>query len=291
MGIKKQNANIRKQKAVFSAIVVLVVLIVILISLFLYLNSQNYISYEPEDATIEGQNVPKTTSQNASAIILNNVLLGGVNGSTWVSDKNIFEVLGSNELEVSMYSNKGLLGTFNTKRFKESKTFYYTKTTKYPEPDEYIAVETKSISPILFELDEIETSKEDEKNVKSALGRYNFLNGSVKIVEAYQTSFSGGKLGKIYSVTSNGKNMFGVYSAVIFSNSEGSQLIKYSYVKDTVLSSGWPVYSIKYVIDLNGDGKNELILQETTANAVRYLVEELKDNNSFKEVLKVSIDI
>ena len=291
MGVKKQSASIRKQKLVFSLIIVLIAIIIILVALFLYLNSQNYISYGPEDVTELGETVEKSVAQNANAIILNNVLLGGVNGSTWVSAKVMYENTTLNDLKITMYGNEGLFGTFETSRFKNSDSFYYTKTTKYPEPDEYIAVDAKNSSPILFTLDSIETAEEDEKIVKKALGKYKLLNGTVKIVEAYQTSFNEGKLGKLYSVTSDGKNMFGVYSAVIFVSSEHTELIKYSYVKDTKLSSGWPVYSIKYVIDLNGDGKNELILQETTANAVKYVVEELKNNFEFHEVLKVSIDI
>lgn len=291
MGVKKQNANIRKQKLIFSLIVVLVVVIIILVALFLYLNSQNYISFGPEDATGVSETVEKSTAQNASMVILNNVLLGGVNGTQWVSAKALYDNASLSGMEISMYSNDGMLGTYTTSKFKENDSYYYTKTTKYPEPDEYIAVDTKNISPVLYELDKIDVTSEDEKMVKKALGKYNLLNGSVKIVEAYQTSFYEGKLGKLYSVTSNGKNMFGVYSAVIFVSSEHAEVIKYSYVKDTKLSSGWPVYSIKYVIDLNGDGKNELIIQETTANAVRYVVEELKNNFEFKEVLKVSIDI
>lgn len=291
MGVKKQSASIRKQKLVFSLIIVLIAIIIILVALFLYLNSQNYISYGTEDVTELGETVEKSVAQNANAIILNNVLLGGVNGSTWVSAKVMYDNVSLTGTEITMYSNDGLLGTYETSKFKVSNAFYYTKTTKYPEPDEYIAVDAKNLSPILFALDKVETTEEDEKTVKKALGKYNFLNGSVKIVEAYQTSFYEGKLGKLYSVTSNGKNMFGVYSAVIFVSSEHTELIKYSYVKDTKLSSGWPVYSIKYVIDLNGDGKNELVLQETTANAVKYVVEELKNNFEFHEVLKVSIDI
>lgn len=291
MGVKKQNANIRKQKLIFSLIVVLVVVLIILVALFLYLNSQNYINYGPEDMTAVSEAVEKSTAQNASVIILNNVLLGGVNGTQWVSARTMYENASMAGTEITMYSNDGMLGTYTTSKFKENSSYYYTKTTKYPEPDEYIAVDTKNISPVLYELDKIEVSEEDEKTVKKALGKYKLLNGSVKIVEAYQTSFYEGKLGKLYSVTSNGKNMFGVYSAVIFVSSEHTEVIKYSYVKDTKLSSGWPVYSIKYVIDLNGDGKNELILQETTANAVRYVVEELKNSFEFKEVLKVSIDI
>lgn len=291
MGVKKQNANIRKQKLIFSLIVVLVVVIIILVALFLYLNSQNYISFGPEDTTGVSETVENSTAQNASMVILNNVLLGGVNGTQWVSAKVLYDNVSLSGTEIAMYSNDGMLGTYTTSKFKENSSYYYTKTTKYPEPDEYIAVDTKNISPVLYELDKIEVSEEDEKTVKKALGKYNLLNGSVKIVEAYQTSFYEGKLGKLYSVTSNGKNMFGVYSAVIFVSSEHTEVIKYSYVKDTKLSSGWPVYSIKYVIDLNGDGKNELIIQETTANAVRYVVEELKNNFEFKEVLKVSINI
>lgn len=291
MGVKKQNANIRKQKLIFSLIVVLVVVLIILVALFLYLNSQNYISYGPEDVTAVSETVEKSTAQNASVVILNNVLLGGVNGTQWVSAKAMYDNVSMTGTEITMFSNDGMLGTYETSKFKENSSYYYTKTTKYPEPDEYIAVDTKNISPVLYELDKIEVSEEDEKTVKKALGKYNLLNGSVKIVEAYQTSFYEGKLGKLYSITSNGKNMFGVYSAVIFASSEHTEVIKYSYVKDTKLSTGWPVYSIKYVIDLNGDGKNELILQETTANAVRYVVEELKNSFEFKEVLKVSIDI
>lgn len=291
MGVKKQNVNIRKQKLIFSLIVVLVVVLIILVALFLYLNSQNYINYGPEDVTGVSETAENSTAQNASVIILNNVLLGGVNGTQWVSAKIMYNNVSLSGTEITMYSNDGMLGTYETSKFKENSSYYYTKTTKYPEPDEYIAVDTKNISPVLYELDKIEVSEEDEKTVKKALGKYNLLNGSVKIVEAYQTSFYEGKLGKLYSVTSNGKNMFGVYSAVIFVSSEYTEVIKYSYVKDTKLSSGWPVYSIKYVIDLNGDGKNELILQETTANAVKYVVEELKNSFEFKEVLKVSIDI
>ncbi len=291
MGVKKQSASIRKQKLIFSLIIVLIAIIIILVALFLYLNSQNYISYGPEDVAELGESVEKSVAQNANAIILNNVLLGGVNGSTWVSAKNMYDNVSLTGTEITMYSNDGLLGTYETSKFKENSSYYYTKTTKYPEPDEYIAMDTKNMSPVFYELDKVEVNEEDEKTVKKALGKYNFLNGSVKIVEAYQTSFYEGKLGKLYSVTSNGKNMFGVYSAVIFVNSEHTELIKYSYVKDTKLSSGWPVYSVKYVIDLNGDGKNELVLQETTANAVKYVVEELKNNFEFHEVLKVSIDI
>lgn len=291
MGVKKQSASIRKQKLVFSLIIVLIAIIIILVALFLYLNSQNYISYGPEDVTELGETVEKSVAQNANAIILNNVLLGGVKDTKWVSAKNMYDNVSLTGTEITMYSNDGLLGTYETSKFKDSDSFYYTKTTKYPEPDEYIAVNAKNASPILFTLDSIDVTEEDEKTVRKALGKYRLLNGTIKIVEAYQTSFNEGKLGKLYSVTSDGKNMFGVYSAVIFVSSEHTELIKYSYVKDTKLSSGWPVYSIKYVIDLNGDGKNELVLQETTANAVKYVVEELKNNFEFHEVLKVSIDI
>lgn len=287
--VKKVNKNIKKQKIAFLLIMLLIILLIILAALFFYLNSQSYINKGPINATEDNNLVDDVTAKNASAIILNNVLLGGVNDKTWIGAEKMYGVLSENT-ELDMYSAKGLLGTYNTSLFKEANQYYYTKTTKYPEPEEYIGLQTNSkvsFSP----MDKIQTDEKDIANVKQALGKYILLNGSVRINEAYQVRFRDGELGKIYSVTSNGKNIFGVYSAIVYSYAGNSVLIKYSYAKDAEYATAWPVYSIKYVMDLNCDGINELILQETTANAVRYVVDEMVKKDVFMEVLKVSIKI
>ena len=291
MGVKK-NKNLRKQRITLSLIMISIFLIIIFGAIFVYLYSQNYINYGPTDMTIKTQEAENSIVQDADIILLNNILLGGTNGKEWISASRMYEkLIESHGEEITMFSKEGNLGRYETASFKMLDNVYYTKATKYPTPDEYIAVGNNKTEPIYMSPKEIETNTSDIKKVKNALGKYKWLNGSVKIVEAYQTSFANGELGTIYSITSDGGNIFGVYSAVVFSYGKEDYLIKYSYVKDTELSKAWPVYDIKHVVDINCDGKNELILQETTATEVTYLVEEYIDNGKFNEVLRVTIDI
>jgi len=291
MGVKK-NKNLRRQRIIVSLIIMLIVLIIIFGAIFAYLYSQNYITYGPINRLDNAEQVESSVIKDADIIILNNVLLGGVNKNTWISANKMYEkVMAERNVEINMYSAEGNLGKFETASFKNSGDFIYTTTTKVPTPEEYIAVGNASTTPRYMMLDESQPTENDIKNVKRVLGKYNLLNGTVNIVECYRTSFTNGELGRIYSVTSDGANIFGVYSAVVFSKGKESCLIKYSYVKDTELSSAWPVYDIKHVIDINGDGRCELILQETTASEINYLVEEYVDNGTFNEVLKVTIDI
>lgn len=291
MGVRK-NKNLRRQRTIIILMITLIVLIVSLGAIFAYLYSQNYITYGPTNLLDKSEQVESSVINDADVIILNNVLLGGVNKGSWVSAGRMYEdIMTKRNIEINMYSKEGNLGKFETASFKNTGEFYYTTTTKVPTPEEYIAVGNSNTSSIYMTLHEVQTTEEDIKNVKSALGKYKFLNGTVNIVEAYQTSFANGELGKIYSVTSDGANIFGVYSAVVFSYGKKNYLIKYSYVKDTELSKAWPVYDIKHVVDINGDGRCELILQETTASEINYLVEEYVDKGTFNEVLKVTIDI
>lgn len=291
MGVKK-NKNLRRQRIIFSLIIVLIVLIIIFGALFAYLYSQNYITYGPTSLVDKSEQVEDSDINGADVIILNNVLLGGINKNTWISANKMYEkVMSERNVGINMYSDEGNLGKFETASFKNSGEFIYTTTTKVPTPEEYIAIGNTSTSTKYMMLDESEPTEYDIQNVKRALGKYNLLNGTVNIVESYRTSFENAEICRIYSVTSSGANIFGVYSAVVLSSGKGDYLIKYSYVKDTELSKAWPVYDIKHVVDINGDGRCELILQETTASEINYLVEEYVDNGTFNEVLKVTIDI
>ncbi|MBR5227463.1 MAG: hypothetical protein IKV94_02380 [Clostridia bacterium] len=293
MSVKKKNKDLRKSRIVFILIMVLAIAIIAGIVFLVYLTSENYINYGPENKVALSEQVESVTAKQAKTIVLNNVLLGAVKDTTWVGAQKMYdEVLSvTPSIEINMYSKEGRIGTFETARFKRGEKIFYTKTTKLPEPDDYIAVQTGGVMPNNVALNKITTTEEDVKNVKKALGKYKLLNSSVKIVEAYQTSIVEGEQVKLYSVTSSDSTFLGVYSAIVCVKGRNAYLIKYAYVKDTELSSDWPVYSIKYVIDLNLDGKAEIILQETTATKINYLVEEYIKNMKFNEVLKVSFDI
>ena len=89
---------------------------------------------------------------------------------------------------------------------------------------------------------------------------------------------------RILTVTSNGKGMFGgVYSSIIlaFPNENKAKILQYSYTKDLENSDDFPIYSVEFLADLNGDGKSEIITREVTEFNVTYNVFEYENDNCF----------
>ena len=66
------------------------------------------------------------------------------------------------------------------------------------------------------------------------------------------------------------------------------QLLVYHQVKDLKKSDEWPIYSFKFVLDLNQDSVNELIIQETKEFEVKYDVIEFR-GGKFTEVLSTVV--
>ena len=76
----------------------------------------------------------------------------------------------------------------------------------------------------------------------------------------------------------------------MFATEEKATIVKYNYVKNIKSSVDWPVYSLKFVYDLNSDNVAEILLQETTEYNIKYTVMEYR-NNKFYEVLSEKIKI
>ena len=55
-------------------------------------------------------------------------------------------------------------------------------------------------------------------------------------------------------------------------------------MKNFKKSSDWPIYSFKFIADLNNDGTNEVIIQEVKEFEAKYDIIEFKNDN-FIEVL------
>ena len=92
-------------------------------------------------------------------------------------------------------------------------------------------------------------------------------------------------IGRIFCITNEVGKYSGGYSAVIYiANTGESKIIKYSYVKNFKKSSDWPIYSFKFIADLNNDGTNEVIIQEVKEFEAKYDIIEFKNDN-FIEVL------
>ena len=76
----------------------------------------------------------------------------------------------------------------------------------------------------------------------------------------------------------------GVYSSIIlaFPNENKAKILQYSYTKDLENSDDFPIYSLEFLADLNGDGKSEIITREVTEFNVTYNVFEYENDNCFK---------
>ena len=138
---------------------------------------------------------------------------------------------------------------------------------------------------------DLNVTEQDISSVKKALGIYRLFNTSIKITEAYNLVIENSGYGRILCVTNEQGKSFGVYSAIVYVNPQGkASLVKYNYVSDKEKSESWPIYSFCFVTDINNDGTNEIIIQETKEFEVKYDILEYK-NNKFVEVLSTNVKI
>jgi len=289
--MKRVNKK-RKIKNIVPLAILFATILVLSAVLLIYIYTQNYITVEYIDKSAEKTSSKDVTS--ISPIIINNVVIGGVSDKgKWISKDNIDETMNvSKGAEIDMYSISGKMGTFEiySKTTDDKKNLNYIVPFKELGNEEYIAV-LKSDSDIMKrKINEITPSEEDEKYVKKALGKYRLLNNSVKVNEAYEVYLTSEQKTRIICATSTGNNKFGVYSVVIYAKGNDVGIIKYSYVKNTKSSVNWPVYSIKFVCDLNKDDNYEIVLQEARETSMKYSIMEY-NKGKYYEVLGLKFDI
>ncbi len=268
-----------------------ITIIIIAGTFLIYIYTQNYIKLEKVDNSAYEQEVKR--DNEASPIYMNNLLIGGVSKNNWVSKKNIYEQQNKVKQEqIDIYDLSGKVGTYNiTEINKEGKdNEIYINTDRITSRTEYIALPTSDKNISLGKTSILNSTDEDKKIVKKALGVYSFLNNTIKINEIYDVTMKNGENGKIICATSEGKNNLGIYSIAIYSTGKRADIIKYCYVKDSKRSVDWPIYSLKFVYDLNLDGVSEIVLQETNEYQIKYSVMEYR-NNKFYEVLSHKLEL
>lgn len=284
----KKKPSLKLNRKLMPVLVITFVVVIIISAVIIwYILSNNYITVENIDKSAD--TVSDATVKDAASVIVNGVVLGGYSENSWVSSMKIYDKNKStSNLDIEMYSSTGLLGSFKTASFKKYENeVAYTTTTKVPTPENYIAIEKTEDIRTFSKISETAATKQDEKYVKQALGKYKLLNNTVKITEVYEARVKNNE-DRIICAVSKKSGIFGAYSAVIYVSNSEAKVVKYSYVKDEKNSTTWPVYSLKFVIDINCDGMSELVIQETTENTVSYSVMELK-TDKFYQVLKATL--
>lgn len=283
---KYSKIALKSKRYKITLIIILLIIIFLFASVFLYISLKNIIIYEKTDNT--AKQVSDDVALNSSPIVIDNLIIGGVYNKRWVSaDKYYMKSTKKQGIDVDVYTKEGKAGKFSLGKIsKETDSLsIYTTTTRANYADEYIAIETTSSNIIQDKYKESTVSKEDIANVKKALGTYRILNSSIKIKSAYDITISDDITGKVIFVTSEKKGILGVYNACIFIPNVGKPtLIKYAFVHNSNNSDDWPIYEIKFVVDLNLDSNNELVIYEVKEFETKYSILEYK-NGKFVEVL------
>jgi hypothetical protein len=290
---KYSKTKIKTRRGIRLIIILLVLVLVASSTFLIYVNVKNNISFERIDDS--SSFVSDDIAQNSTPVIIDNVIVGGVYENTWVSSERYYlNSKNKSNIDIDIYNIRGRAGTFKlnslSKAGKSSAVYSVTTNTNFN--DSYFAIAKSDNNPILnTATKDLNVTEQDIKYVKKALGIYRLLNGSVKITEAYDVKLEDQMTSRLLFVTNESKNNNGVYSAVVFVDYYGkASLIKYNYIKNLKNASDWPIYSFKFVADLNSDSKSEIVIQETKEFDVKYDVLEYR-NNKFYEVLSTTMKI
>lgn len=288
---KYSKAKLKGKRLIPIVIVVLSLILILSISGVIYINVTNNIVIQKVDNA--AQFVSDDVALKATPIVVDNVVVGAVYDKKWVSTEKYY-VKNSNKanIDTDVYISTGKAGKFSLNNFKKeaNSLALFTTTTSLNKIDEYFAITPSETNVMPKPAVKAQITNKDFSDVRRALGVYNLLNSTIKVNEVYEVTLGAGNTGRIISATSESKNIFGVYSIVIFVDGNKPRVIKYNYIKDVKNASSWPIYSLKFVADLNADGSNDIILQETTEFNVKYDVIEYRNDN-FYEVLSSEIKI
>lgn len=287
----KKNAN-KKRNLLKLFMSVLLVIVVIGIVAIVYLTVNNNISKFLVDES--AKNVSNEEAKNSTPIIVNNLLLGGVYNNKFVSvDKYFFNSTNKEGTKINLYSPEGKSGEYeitSVKKDGNSSNVYITNS-KQNLTHEYFGV-ISSKENIFKELREVEIFDEDYARVKDSIGLYKMLNTSINISKVYETTITSGNKVRIILATNSPNKGMGAYSTIVVYDEflNKSQCIKYNYVRNKEDASDFGIISLKFIVDLNNDGINEIILQETKEFEVIYSVFTFK-NDKYYQILSSSMKI
>lgn len=287
---KKNSYKKRNLLKVFMFIMAIIVILGIVTIIYMAVN--NNVSYSKVDSS--AKNVSNDEAKSSTPIIMNNVLIGAVYNQKFVSvDKYYFNSVNKTKTKLNLYSKDGMIGEYeldNINKQNNSSTIYVT-TSKENLITEYIGVSNTN-NLVLKKLTEVSSTDSDTKYVKEALGLYSILNSSVNISKVYQTSINNTDNIRIICATNIPGKSLGAYSAVVIVDEilGEAKCIKYNYVRNVEKSQDFGILAVKFVCDLNNDGINEIILQETKEFETSYIVISY-NNKKYFEVLSTSFEI
>ena len=268
-------------------IILLIVIIVSLISLVIYINVINHFVYD--DINNDAIHISDEKAQESTPIILNNIVIGAVYKNEWTSCTRYYNKSKIKEkTEMELFTSKGKAGVFNLEVVNQINGNVVGFTNSTNRISEYIAIiknENYNYLPMTKIVDYESKADDYNSKIKEALGLYNILNDSIQINNVYEACINAGENVTLLEVTSSKENKNGAYSTLIMIDGKGNpSVVKYNYIKNRDKAEDFKIYNIKFVLDLNNDLKNELVIQEVDEFETKYSVLEYR-NNKFVTVL------
>lgn len=262
-------------------VLLLAMLIIGLVLLFCFcLKDKFEISNQVNNAV----SVPDEVAQNSEPIVIDNLIVGALYNNSWVSATKYLKSTKKTDLDTNVYTKTTKAGEYKIKDTYSFGDSLFVNTSYPNYIDEYFSIpgDTYALSS---QFNEVEIKEEDYKSVKKALGINRIYNSSMNIKSVYSGFIDSSIPIRIISVTSSKKGMFGgIYSAIIIDFVDGnkSRILQYSYTKDLENSYDFPLYSVEFLADLNGDGMSEIVTREVTEFNVTYNIFEYKKGKFVK---------
>ena len=284
--MKKYKKDISRKRSILKMfIAILCLIIIILIMAFLYILVNNNITYVLSDNS--AKDVLEDEAKNSTPIIVNNTMLGGMYDKKFVSlEKYYLYSINKKDFEITMYGTNGKIGDYLISSISKSSsndTTVNVLTSKENLILEYYGLDKKNQSALNI-LKEVDQNDYDISVSKKALGLYRILNSSIKVSKVYEADiYKTGKV-RLISITNEPKKGMGAYSALIaYDTYTGkADCIKYNYVRNKNKAQDFGIITLKFVCDLNSDGINELIVQDTKEFSTTYSIIEYRDGKYVK---------
>ncbi len=271
-----------KRVGLFLAIIFVVILVCSLVMLFGFcLKDEVTVTATSSDAS----KVSDDVAQNSMPIIIDNLLVGGLYNNTWVSSSKYYlKSVNKANVDINVYTKEKKAGTYILKDVYTYGDSVFVNTSYTNYIDEYFAVPFENYS-LISQFSNAEIQDQDYSYLKRALGTKRIFNNSINILGVYTAYIDATNSIRLICASSSSKGTFGgVYSAIIAVVNGKPSILQYSYIKDIDDALDFPLYSVEFVADLNGDGKSEIVTREVTEFNVTYNIFEYK-NSKFTRVL------
>lgn len=286
------KGKMKLKRAMFVIALILLIMLVIGVILLTCFCLKNKINIVKEDTSATG--ISDDVALNSQPVIVDNLVVGALYNDRWVSASKYYTKSNKkSDVEISVYTKNKSAGIYKVENVYSIENSIFANTSYVNFIDEYFATPNKETDALISNFSEIAISDIDYVYAKEALGYLRIYNGNINISKVYSGNIDSNTPVKILAISSGLKGKFGgIYNAIVvaYPDKNKAEIVEYSYTKDLENSDDYPLYSVEFLADINGDGKSDLISRSVTEFNVSYDIFEYK-NGAFVRVLSETMEV